>query len=1273
MSWFPHGPDFVFAPREGNFKRLSRRNAWGRQGLVSAIAVDPTDPATIYVVERPSSGGTTAFRTQSEGALWTPIADSLQRNDANVDPSCIAVNPAHPEIVYMGTWANTGVYVSGNRGDTWGARNPIPANVRRLIVDPRTAADPATTVLYAVTNGGVFRSPDGGVTWAQVLAGDVWSLAAYIPAAGTPQFYAGVYGQGVFHTTDPTAAANWTNLNTLGIGLPAHSAPSVSEPEGNFNAILLDYCPRNPNRVYAWMTKQQCDAMGQGCNQVTAALYTTAAPLTAWTAVPMTSPPGPSYWFYNFTFAVAPNSPGDGAGDVLFFGSIGLHRSTDAGQTWQNDANGYHADQHAFAFFPESPAAGVIPYMYVGCDGGLGVSSKFADPAGPFTTAATDFNHDLGYSDSLLYQNFNHAKQSSALYQYNSDPSAAALGYIGCQDTGVGAGGGALGWRGIADADAGSIAVARGADGVKVWGILGAFGDWPGFRIWMWTDKGEFGPGVVQASLGAGGPLLAGPSNYVVGLDGKCLAGVIVRDSDRTLSAGVTATGVQAATPSSMASIAATEVLIIDTGASQEAVTVTASTATTFTANFSKTHAAGALVQIQRAFVARIGQDGVAAKISQHFGQNNRVVSIVAASPTNADVLFAATSDQRLWTTNVGSTATSATVWTEVTGGKPAGLSMSDIALDTGSNAFVLLTDSVTTGGGEFAVTSPLFKIAGGNWVHQSCAGLPAGFWFGKLVADPVQPDTLYASHGARVFRLTLKAGAWNWQDVSDGLPGQWIYDLWVGNINPGGAARVLLRAGIPTRGVWELDVTAGAADPPIALYVRDNLLDQGWPGVAPDGAPNPYNPAEAVYHYQCADLKIDARQSGTAAVAPFFQTDPEGGTVITHVLFDQLKDNSQNLPGNNVARVHVQVRNRSRTPANNVRVWATYCNASAGVPALSASPWQSVGPPQLLSGIDAANPRVASWDWAVPLLPSGDPGHYCMAVFVHSAASPINETSFDVDEMTPRNRQVGQKNLHIGPPLPPAPPGGGPGGGRGGVPGGPHMTEYVEFHNASAFPREATLVFDLRGLPAGLRASVRLTRLDTAAPLADSVTGIAGTRRPGLPARLAACLGTFLRWLGWLLQGLGCAIENLGRRLLRLPLKACWVKPREKFPPFEPTIYDLRPSAVAEVRGVRLGPFGTCAALLEVANTGVTEPGCTLRFEVQQHVGGQVVGGSTYVVCIAGRPKPQPVVVATSHRADLSLEELNRIEREAEALKYVPPHARRIVEQREREQGRRP
>jgi hypothetical protein len=161
----------------------------------------------------------------------------------------------------------------------------------------------------------------------------------------------------------------------------------------------------------------------------------------------------------------------------------------------------------------------------------------------------------------------------------------------------------------------------------------------------------------------------------------------------------------------------------------------------------------------------------------------------------------------------------------------------------------------------------------------------------------------MYAAHGTHVYSLTSSDGVGtsvDWSDISNGLPGVWIYDLWIGIIGGRRRPQVLMRAAIPTRGIWEIDVTAGATDTALALYMRDNFLDMGRLPSSPDGVPNPYapgDPGKTLYHYQCADIKVDSLQPGNASVAPFFQTDPEGCLPLSHVLFGELKENSDALP----------------------------------------------------------------------------------------------------------------------------------------------------------------------------------------------------------------------------------------------------------------------------------------------------------------------------------------------------------------------------------------
>ena len=1321
MTWYPFGPYFVFGPRDGNFLRLSRRNEVGRQSLISSITLDPTNPANMYVVTRPSSGGLASFRTRDSAETWTPLTDTLQRTD-QADPTTFAVNPGHQQIVYLGTGYKGWVYTSNDYGTTWSTQSYVGGYIRRLIVDPRTTANPATTVILAVTDHGLFRSTDGGQSWTQTLAGDVWSLACDMPTSGGENYYAGVTRSGVYHATSQTGP--WTNLNGTGIGLPAYS---TTPPAENFTGILVGLCPRNPTRVYALTVG--VDANG---NVVTTGLFTTASATTSWSSIAMTSPPQPAYGYYDLAFAVAPNSPGDGANDILFFGNKDVIRSKDSGRTWAGAAGGFHVDVHVFEFFPswqssiwQSSAAGsTVPVTYVGCDGGLAASDGIADPGVDIGAAPPDWDDGLWYTDTWAWQNYNHGMPSVACYQFASDPGIPALGYLACQDTGLAAGTGGGVWRTLFDSDHNSCAAARGDDSMHVWTNSGWWNDWSLFLITYFKDTGDYGAAWGFATLGAGGSTMQGNSPFVVdtaswppaaaagsaltgfsfpsdntehvfylsadgpvhefwlqagtgawnhdGLTapaaGNCLAGVSVRDGNRQSNTAITP-GPATVTPTTMSGIVIGTSIEVDPGVTgDEMVTVTGVTSTTFTAMFANPHSLGAVLRLQRSVVARIDGDGLGIQISQDFGQDGRVVSRITPSPTDTNTLYCATTDGRLWVTHSAVGASSSTVWTEISSGRPAGIDISSLVVDAAGNLFILLSSPVTSG----AVTTPLFQLSGGTaWTPIACTGVPGG-QMGKLVCDPISPGSLYASVFGSVYQLSPGEMGYTWTDITENLPGSAVYDLWCGNVGSTTSPVVLLRAAIPTRGVFERAVASPVA--PIGLYVRDNMADQGWTNPSPDGVPNPFDPANpgaTLYHYMCADIRIDAQHPAAAGTPAFYQTDPEASRLpISPVRQETLKDNSSNLPQSDTAMVHVQVHNRSLTAANSVQVWAIFASAGAGLPSLSESatsgnafpfwsqftaagqivpnlpvdsPWQSVGPPQVLSGIDASNPRVASWEWTIPTLPSGDPGHYCMAVFVHSAASPVTETRMDLDVITPVNPQIGQKNLHIGAPLPPTPApgpvggGGGGGGGWFGDPGGhrprPVFEEYVEFHNATDQTRTADLSIDMRGLPKPLRAAFRMSNVVTASPLDQAITGISGSHefRPSGPG-LGCLVG--------LIAAILCRLANMIRALLGRPPAPC-PSTGDRYPSFGKTVYEAEPSALVRIQGIQLRPYGSGGLLLRMYNSGDLEPGRDHVFQVRQEVAGAIAGGSVYVIRIEGnRELPE---LGEAEDIDMPLDEMTR------------------------------
>jgi hypothetical protein len=1165
MSWFPIGPNAVFYPHNPNFTRLSRRNEEGGQGQVANITIDTTyqdAPNRIYVTGAPGMGGGGAFRTDDGGNSWVCISDSLPFPDFSEYPTCFAINPLQP-LVYMGTRSG-GFYVSSDLGQSWVLLSQLPpGGIFKLVVDPRTAGDPSNTVIYAAITGGLFRSADGGTTFVDVFktvfgqlsSVAVTSFSAYMPSngddryyVGSPEFTSGAVPEaaGLLFSSDPLNS--WQNLCSAGIGLPNLQDNQVS-------SILVDYCPLNPDRVYAWFLGPL----------ETIAIYTTGFPptcqsLNCWTQVQTVSAPGPGNMAPFDPFAVAPNSPGDGETDILFFGDGTLNRSPDGGQSWEVEPDyAFHPDHHAYAFYPEIPQGNNIPTFYVGCDGGIAMSDQHCNPAFNAATQATYFNQSAaleldGAAGLGAYRNLNRGRQSSAIYCYASDPSIAALGYIGCQDTGANAGDGSLGWRGLSNGDLTSLAVAPGTQGVAIWGAF-AFN---GQVISWFIDVG-------LPSFGGGGTIkLNGVAATTEGgglcatLDGNCLAGLFLAD-----------------TP---------------------------------------THY----------FVARLDQSGNASQISADLGSP---APVLAVHPSNPDILYCATADNRVLTTDVGSTATAQTVWEAVTGGEPAlnGNSVTSIAIDQSGTIYVLVQFLNTVGASP--LVTPLYQITqAGNWVPMPSTNLPAGNHpYGNLLADPVQPDTLYATNANKVYQISVGSG--NWDDISGDLPPVTITDLWIGNIGSTTAPKVLLRAAVYTRGMFECDVTSGAVAPGIALYLRDNFLDLGWLPRCPEGVPNPYSPnssSSLLYHYQCADIKLDYQQPGSATVQPYFQTDPESPPPITGVIFDQLNDHSQNLPGADQAWIHVQVHNRSNTaPPDPVWVWVIYVSAAAGLPGLfngfwsqfttsglivpnlpANAQWKSIGAPIDVNqgnGITAATPQVASWQFALPTLASGDPGHYCFVAFVHStgSASLSNVMTLNVDDLTPVNRQVGQKNVHIVAPLL------------------PHMhhigwIEEIDFHNPTTEVRETTLVVEARGLPPELALALQFSHLETVKPLRESIRGVARHRLSGEegfesdPNPRPECR----------------CYENIRRDLAGLKRVRCNSPEHLPLPKVAPEIYGAEPSPRVEVLGVRIPALGKVTALIHVRNIGELEPGSEYCFQVQQEVRGVVTGGSTYIIPIAGEKR---------------------------------------------------
>ena len=239
-----------------------------RGGRTVAATGVPGRPHEFYVGA--VNGG--VFKTTDGGRTWTPIFD----DEPTASIGAIAVAPSAPDTVYVGSGESRqrpdlsvgdGIYKSVDGGAHWahlGLRDG--QQIAKIVVDPRDASRLFVAVLghpYGPNaERGIYRSTDGGATFARVLftdenAGgfdlaldptDARTVYASLWAARQSpwetldggSFELPHFGSGLYKSTD--GGATWNRLAT---GLPAAS--------DGIGRVAVAVATSDPKRVYAFV------------------------------------------------------------------------------------------------------------------------------------------------------------------------------------------------------------------------------------------------------------------------------------------------------------------------------------------------------------------------------------------------------------------------------------------------------------------------------------------------------------------------------------------------------------------------------------------------------------------------------------------------------------------------------------------------------------------------------------------------------------------------------------------------------------------------------------------------------------------------------------------------------------------------------------------------------------------------------------------------------------------------------------------------------------